>query len=257
MEHELPLHYSVLIRTSISGKWVVNKYLSTVPYQPSYCLPSWLPVKNRINIKMLLTVYEALHGLAPNRITEPLFPPIICSSATFHFVHFHKHREDLRSSVYIHPFLQKPMGAAMSNNYFCSRFSVSGCLASAWLTAGAKLAQNNSRKLKDFSETSCVEHEQLRWTCPCPAPYALHAMPRKVEWRLAWLATLRLKYPPKRVFVCSFHFVDKKPTKLHPDPELYLGYDRPPLKKRRKLVHATSSTTRPRSGSGSSRDSKL
>uniref|UniRef100_A0A671YJ76 THAP-type domain-containing protein n=1 Tax=Sparus aurata TaxID=8175 RepID=A0A671YJ76_SPAAU len=93
---------------------------------------------------------------------------------------------------------------------------------------------NNSRKRKDFSETSCVEHEQLRQTCLCPAPYALHAIPRKEERRLAWLVALRLKYPPKRVFVCSFHFVDKKPTELHPDPELYLGYNRPPPLKRRK-----------------------
>uniref|UniRef100_A0A671XED8 THAP-type domain-containing protein n=1 Tax=Sparus aurata TaxID=8175 RepID=A0A671XED8_SPAAU len=102
---------------------------------------------------------------------------------------------------------------------------------------------NNSRKLKHFSETSCVEHEQLRRTCPCPAPYALHAIPRKEERRLAWLAALRLKYPPKRVFVCSFHFVDKRPTELHPDPELYLGYDQPPPPKRRKLVRATAKAT--------------
>ena len=102
---------------------------------------------------------------------------------------------------------------------------------------------NNSRKLKVFSETFCLEHQGDRQTCPCPAPYALHGMPRKEERRLAWLAALRLKYPPKRVFVCSFHFVDKKPTELHPDPELYLGYDRPPTKRRRKLIRATVSQT--------------
>ncbi|XP_030256939.1 zinc finger protein 2 homolog isoform X1 [Sparus aurata] len=102
---------------------------------------------------------------------------------------------------------------------------------------------NNSRKLKVFSETFCLEHQQARQTCPCPAPYALHGMPRKEERRLAWLAALRLKYPPKRVFVCSFHFVDKKPTELHPDPELYLGYDRPPTKRRRKLIRTIVSQT--------------
>ncbi|XP_025760969.1 uncharacterized protein LOC112845999 [Oreochromis niloticus] len=68
-------------------------------------------------------------------------------------------------------------------------------------------------------------------------------MPRKEDRKLAWLAALRLKHPPKRVYVCSFHFIDKKPTELHPDPELYLGYDRPPPKKRRKLTRTTLSVT--------------
>ncbi|KAL7393369.1 hypothetical protein ABVT39_009775 [Epinephelus coioides] len=102
---------------------------------------------------------------------------------------------------------------------------------------------NNSKKLKILSETVCFEHQKLRKTCPCPAPYALHTMPSKEERRLAWLAALKRKYPPKKVYVCSFHFVDKKPTNLHPDPELYLGYDRPPPKKRRKLVRGRATET--------------
>ncbi|KAL3980345.1 transcriptional repressor p66 [Sarotherodon galilaeus] len=102
---------------------------------------------------------------------------------------------------------------------------------------------NNSRKLKNALETFCLEHQQLRKACPCPPPYALHSMPRKEDRKLAWLAALRLKHPPKRVYVCSFHFIDKKPTELHPDPELYLGYDRPPPKKRRKLTRTTLSVT--------------
>ncbi|XP_049420300.1 uncharacterized protein LOC125881258 [Epinephelus fuscoguttatus] len=102
---------------------------------------------------------------------------------------------------------------------------------------------NNSKKLKILSETVCFEHQKLRKTCPCPAPYALHTMPSKEERRLAWLAALKRKYPPKKVYVCSFHFVDKKPTDLHPDPELYLGYDRPPPKKRRKLVRGRATET--------------
>ncbi|XP_039464053.1 uncharacterized protein LOC120437550 isoform X2 [Oreochromis aureus] len=102
---------------------------------------------------------------------------------------------------------------------------------------------NNSRKLKNALETFCLEHQQLRKACPCPPPYALHSMPRKEDRKLAWLAALRLKHAPKRVYVCSFHFIDKKPTELHPDPELYLGYDRPPPKKRRKLTRTTLSVT--------------
>uniref|UniRef100_A0AAZ1X4S5 THAP-type domain-containing protein n=1 Tax=Oreochromis aureus TaxID=47969 RepID=A0AAZ1X4S5_OREAU len=102
---------------------------------------------------------------------------------------------------------------------------------------------NNSRKLKNALETFCLEHQQLRRACPCSPPYALHSMLRKEDRKLAWLAALRLKHPPKRVYVCSFHFIDKKPTELHPDPELYLGYDRPPPKKRRKLTRTTLSVT--------------
>uniref|UniRef100_A0A3P9AYL6 THAP-type domain-containing protein n=1 Tax=Maylandia zebra TaxID=106582 RepID=A0A3P9AYL6_9CICH len=102
---------------------------------------------------------------------------------------------------------------------------------------------NNSRKLKNALETFCLEHQQLRKACPCPPPYALHSMPRKEDRKLAWLAALRLKHLPKRVYVCSFHFIDKKPTELHPNPELYLGYDRPPPKKRRRLTRTTLSVT--------------
>ena len=45
--------------------------------------------------------------------------------------------------VPIHLFPQKPMGAAMTDNYFHRQFSVSGCLATAWLITAAKLALNN------------------------------------------------------------------------------------------------------------------
>ncbi|KAL4009730.1 hypothetical protein ACER0C_003582 [Sarotherodon galilaeus] len=86
---------------------------------------------------------------------------------------------------------------------------------------------NNSRKLKNALETFCLEHQQAL----------------SEDRKLAWLAALRLKHPPKRVYVCSFHFIDKKPTELHPNPELYLGYDRPPPKKRRKLTRTTLSVT--------------
>ncbi|KAG9273573.1 hypothetical protein AMEX_G12744 [Astyanax mexicanus] len=102
---------------------------------------------------------------------------------------------------------------------------------------------NNSKKLKLLLESTCFEHQQLRKHCPCPAPYALHSVPKEKGRSLAWLAALKLKYPPKRIYVCSFHFVEKKPTELHPDPELYLGYERPPEKKRRKLVRVSQTAS--------------
>lgn len=110
-------------------------------------------------------------------------------------------------------------------------------------TCTAVGCHNNSRKLKNLSETFCLEHQQLRKACPYLRPYTLHIILRKEDRKLAWLAALRLKYPLKRVYVCSFHFVDKKPTELHPDMELYLGYDQPPPKKRTKLLRATVTQT--------------
>ncbi|XP_073718386.1 GATA zinc finger domain containing 2Ab isoform X2 [Misgurnus anguillicaudatus] len=97
---------------------------------------------------------------------------------------------------------------------------------------------NNSKKLKTFQDTFCVDHQKTRSECPCAPPYALHSMPTKEERNRAWLAALKLKNPPKRVYVCSFHFVDKKPTELHPDPELYLGYNRPDHTKRKQMEDA-------------------
>ena len=78
---------------------------------------------------------------------------------------------------------------------------------------------NNSRKLKVFSKTSRVEHQQLHQTCPCPAR---HAEEGGTETSVALGFETKISLEES---VCSFHFVDKKPTELHPDPELYLGYD--------------------------------
>lgn len=93
---------------------------------------------------------------------------------------------------------------------------------------------NNSKKIKHFLGTECFDHKIIRRECPCPVPYQLHSMPE--SRRLDWLAALKLKHPPKKVYVCSHHFVDKRPTDDHPNPELYLGYDRPVVKKRRTIV---------------------
>ncbi|XP_056615513.1 GATA zinc finger domain containing 2Ab isoform X2 [Triplophysa dalaica] len=100
---------------------------------------------------------------------------------------------------------------------------------------------NNSKKLKSFQESICVDHQKIRDECPCPPLYALHSMPAKDERKHAWLAAIKLKSPPKRVYVCSFHFVDKKPTELHPDPELHLGHNRPDQSKRKQVQDADGS----------------
>ena len=93
---------------------------------------------------------------------------------------------------------------------------------------------NNSKKIKNLLETECFDHKIRRRECPCPVPYRLHSMPQ--SRRLDWLAVLKLKHPPKKVYVCSHHFVHKRPTEDHPNPELFLGYDRPVVKKRRTII---------------------
>ncbi len=79
------------------------------------------------------------------------------------------------------------------------------------------------------------EHKpKTRSDCQCPRPFKLHKMPSDDESRRQWLAALNLKFPPRNVNVCSFHFVDRQPTTENPHPEILLGYDRPLRKKRRR-----------------------
>ncbi|XP_035853758.1 uncharacterized protein LOC118494305 [Sander lucioperca] len=60
------------------------------------------------------------------------------------------------------------------------------------------------------------------------------------EPKRTWLKNVNLKEPPKHLFVCSFHFVDKKPTQDNPYPTLVLGYEKPPEKRRRpRTPHVT------------------
>ncbi|KAL2101690.1 hypothetical protein ACEWY4_003451 [Coilia grayii] len=56
------------------------------------------------------------------------------------------------------------------------------------------------------------------------------------EGRRMWLKALNLKKPPKKPYVCSFHFVDGRPSEQHPYPEKWLGYPTPPPKKPRRIL---------------------
>lgn len=87
--------------------------------------------------------------------------------------------------------------------------SVRGCHNSSW-----------KKKLSLFEQ--CFKHGKRRSECCGPA-FNLYAPPAKEEERHLWLQALNLKHPPKRAYVCSFHFVDNKPTTLHPYPEKWLG----------------------------------
>ncbi|XP_055032015.1 uncharacterized protein [Misgurnus anguillicaudatus] len=100
-------------------------------------------------------------------------------------------------------------------------------------------------KLNMWLQQQCVEHvPKTKRDCPCDKRYSFHRLPTDEEFKRIWLKNLNLKKPPKTLYVCSFHFVDKKPTEENPHPTLWLGYERPPEKKRRVLKRIYSSPTR-------------
>ncbi len=72
--------------------------------------------------------------------------------------------------------------------------------------------------IKKYLQDICFDHNP-RTAAECGAPYDLHAPPKGVEARRLWLKALNLKKPPKFPYVCSFHFVDGRPTENHPFPE--------------------------------------
>ncbi|XP_055067716.2 uncharacterized protein [Misgurnus anguillicaudatus] len=84
----------------------------------------------------------------------------------------------------------------------------------------------------------CYEHNVKRLEC-CGALYNLHPPPKDEEHLRQWLKALNLKRPPKRPYVCSYHFTEGKPTDQHPYPEKWLGYD-VPLKKPRRVLKRLS-----------------
>ncbi|XP_051808003.1 uncharacterized protein si:dkey-56d12.4 [Acanthochromis polyacanthus] len=93
---------------------------------------------------------------------------------------------------------------------------------------------NNWVKRRELLKQTCFEHHVERKEC-CGAPYNLHRPPKDEKHKRLWLKALNLKCPPKRRYVCSFHFVDREPTEEHPYPEKWLGYDAPVKKPWRVL----------------------
>lgn len=96
----------------------------------------------------------------------------------------------------------------------------------------------NQTKLNDWLKLECFDHKpKTKSECSCPRWYSFHRLPNDDEAKRNWLKNLNLKKPPKTLYVCSFHFVDKTPTQDKPYPTLFLGYERPPApEKRRRLI---------------------
>ena len=84
---------------------------------------------------------------------------------------------------------------------------------------------NNRKKIILWKKSMCELHGQIHDQCPCLIPYRLHVMPSKESIRLEWIKALNRKELPKKVFVCSEHFIDGKPTDRNPYPKLKLGYE--------------------------------
>ncbi|XP_059195123.1 uncharacterized protein LOC131976217 [Centropristis striata] len=94
---------------------------------------------------------------------------------------------------------------------------------------------NNWRKRRASLQQMCFEHGKTRAEC-CGATFNLYPPPSTDEARRMWLKALNLKKPPKKPYICSFHFVDGRPSAQHPYPEKWLGYVPPAKKARRMLV---------------------
>ena len=86
----------------------------------------------------------------------------------------------------------------------------------------------------------CELHGQIHDQCPCLIPYRLHVMPSKESIRLEWIKALNRKELPKKVFVCSEHFIDGKPTDRNPYPKLKLGNEIKATPGRRKTLRQDS-----------------
>lgn len=99
---------------------------------------------------------------------------------------------------------------------------------------------NNRKKIILWKKSMCELHGQIHDQCPCLIPYRLHVMPSKESIRLEWIKALNRKELPKKVFVCSEHFIDGKPTDRNPYPKLKLGYEIKATPGRRKTLRQDS-----------------
>ncbi|XP_065114097.1 uncharacterized protein [Paramisgurnus dabryanus] len=108
------------------------------------------------------------------------------------------------------------------------------------IVCSARGCHNNWIKRREQLHQQCYEHKVKRLEC-CGASYNLHPPPKDEEHLRQWLKALNLKRPPKRPYVCSFHFTDGKPTDEHPYPEKWLGYDVTEKKPRRLLERLSDS----------------
>ncbi|XP_061564142.1 uncharacterized protein LOC133419145 [Cololabis saira] len=92
---------------------------------------------------------------------------------------------------------------------------------------------NSRRRLNTWFDRECYEHRPAtKRQCPCAPLFRFFRKP-DTDWESrTWLKALNLKNPPRNIYVCSHHFVEKKPSKNHPFPKLWLGYNPSPQPKK-------------------------
>ncbi|XP_046891462.1 uncharacterized protein si:ch211-113p18.3 [Hypomesus transpacificus] len=112
-------------------------------------------------------------------------------------------------------------------------------------TTCAVVGCKHSRKhLNEWLNRECYDHKPAtKRQCPCAPLFKFFRKPDTDSESRTWLKALNLKKPPRNVFVCSYHFVDQKPTKENPFPELWLGHNRPPQPKRCQFTQRTTAST--------------
>ncbi|KAF7644788.1 hypothetical protein LDENG_00215700, partial [Lucifuga dentata] len=95
---------------------------------------------------------------------------------------------------------------------------------------------HNCAKLNQWLKQECFQHRPLsRRDCSCPKQSHFHRRPTEDKAKRMWLKNLNLKQPPKELYVCLFHSVEKTPTQENPNPTSWLGYEKPPEKRHRVL----------------------
>ena len=81
------------------------------------------------------------------------------------------------------------------------------------------------KHLNEWLDRQCYDHKPAtKRRCGCPPLFAFHSKPDGDSESRAWLKALNLKKPPRKVFVCSYHFVDKKPTEDNPVLTSFWGW---------------------------------
>ena len=100
--------------------------------------------------------------------------------------------------------------------------------------------RNNRKQIILWKKSMCELHGQIHDQCPCLIPNRLHVMPSKESIRLGWIKVLNRKKLPKKLFVCSQHFIDGKPTDRNPYPKLKFRYKIRATPGRRKIQRQDS-----------------
>lgn len=93
----------------------------------------------------------------------------------------------------------------------------------------------NWRKITCDTCTDSKGVSVLRSNCNCKRPFSFHLYPTDLIQKQKWLKAIQRDQdyvPGKYSVVCSIHFVDFKPTTLHPLPTENIGVNTPARKKR-------------------------